>query len=419
MQQVTSPEVESDPDEFIVFGQPEIREEEIAEVVATLRSRWLGTGPRVARFERDFAAYRAIGADRVAAVNSGTAALHLSLLASGVGPGDEVIVPAMTFCATVNAVIHAGATPVLADVCPRSMNLCPDEVRRRLSARTRAVLPVHFAGRACDMDALCDLAERHDLRVVEDCAHAIETTWNGKPVGTFGDFGCFSFYVTKNATTGEGGMVVARDPKRIERIKVLALHGMSKDAWHRFGDAGYRHYAVTEAGFKYNMTDLQASIGIHQLGRIDANLERRERLWQLYLDELSALPLRLPEAGPVASRHARHLFPVLVDERRCGVGRDAFLDLMTASRIGVGVHYLCIADHPYYRDRFGFDADDVPVSRDIGRSTVSLPLSAALRPSEIRRIVEAVGAALEADDMPTRSRSPSLASASSAAPGTD
>ncbi|HBG30125.1 MAG TPA: UDP-4-amino-4,6-dideoxy-N-acetyl-beta-L-altrosamine transaminase, partial [Gammaproteobacteria bacterium] len=241
---------------FLTFGAPLIGEAEIDEVVDSLRSGWLGTGPKVARFERDFAAYK--GVEQAVAVNSCTAALHLSLLAAGLAPGDEVITTPLTFCATVNAILHAGATPVLADVDPVTFNLDPAAVAARITPRTRAVLPVHFAGRPCDMGALMALAEHHDLRVIEDCAHAIESRYDGRPVGTIGDFGCFSFYVTKNVVTGEGGMILTRRTEDAARLKTLALHGMSHDAWRRFSDSGYRHYQVVECGFKYNMMDLQA-----------------------------------------------------------------------------------------------------------------------------------------------------------------
>ena len=254
-------------DDFLTFGAPHIQEEEIREVVSSMKSGWLGTGPKVVRFEEAFRAYKS--AEHAAAVNSCTAALHLSLLAAGVGPGDEVITTAMTFCATANAILHSGATPVLADVDPRTMNIDPGSVRERLTERTRAIVPVHFAGRPCDMDALGRIVAEHDLRMIEDCAHAIETEYRDRPAGTFGDFGCFSFYATKNVTTGEGGMVLCRDAERIARIKVLALHGLSQDAWRRFGDDGYRQYYATELGFKYNMMDLQAAIGLHQLERVD------------------------------------------------------------------------------------------------------------------------------------------------------
>jgi dTDP-4-amino-4,6-dideoxygalactose transaminase len=253
-------------DKFIVFGAPDIHSAEIEEVVASMESGWLGTGPKVQRFEEEFATYKGTSPEQVAALNSGTAALHVSMIAAGVGPGDEVITTAMTFCATANAIIHTGATPVLADIESDTLNIDPRQIEQKITARTRAIVPVHFAGRPCDMDAIMAIAKKHDLLVIEDCAHAIETEWKGQTAGTFGEFGCFSFYVTKNVATGEGGMVIARSPDAIERIKILSLHGMTKDAWHRFGDSGYKHYHVVDAGFKYNMMDLQAAIGIHQAG---------------------------------------------------------------------------------------------------------------------------------------------------------
>jgi dTDP-4-amino-4,6-dideoxygalactose transaminase len=224
---------------FLVFGAPCIEEEEIAEAVQSMRSGWLGTGPKVAQFEKDFAQFKG-GQSFPVAVNSCTAALHISALAAGLKPGDEVITTALTFCATVNAIIHAGLTPVLADIDPLTMNIDPESVAGKISPRTRAIVPVHFAGRACDMDRLMALARKHELKIIEDCAHAIETTYRGRPAGTFGDFGCFSFYVTKNIVTGEGGMVLARSEQDAAKCKVLALHGMTKDAWRRFSDEGYR-----------------------------------------------------------------------------------------------------------------------------------------------------------------------------------
>lgn len=249
------------PGDFLVFGAPQIEEAEIDEVVSSMRSGWLGTGPKVALFEQRFREY--MGAANAVAVNSCTAALHLSLLAAGVGPGDEVITSALTFCATVNAIIHTGATPVIADVDPVTMNIDPDDLAARITDRTRAILPVHVAGRPCEMDRICRLVDQHGLALIEDCAHAVETEFQGRKVGTFGAFGCFSFYATKNLTTGEGGMVLTKSDDDAARVKVLALHGMSQDAWKRFSDEGYRHYEVIEAGFKYNMMDLQAAIGLH------------------------------------------------------------------------------------------------------------------------------------------------------------
>ena len=373
---------------FLVFGSPLLGQEELDEVAASLQSGWLGTGPKVARFEREFAAY--VGAPQAAALNSCTAALHLALVALNLSPGDEVITTPLTFCATVNAILHAGGTPVLADVDPATQNIDPERVREKIGPRTRAILPVHFAGRPCHMDALCALAKEHNLALVEDCAHAIETTWRGRHAGAFGDFGCFSFYVTKNVITGEGGMVVANDPERLARIRVLGLHGMSADAWKRFGDEGYKHYYVVEAGFKYNMMDLQAAIGIHQLARVERNLLRRQAVWAAYDQAFAGLPLGLPAPEEAHTRHARHLYTIQVDEKRCGVARDAFLTAMTRQGIGVGVHYLSLPEHPYYRERLGWRPEDWPQAMALGRTTVSLPLSAKLTDADVADVIEAV-----------------------------
>ena len=375
-------------DTFLVFGAPLIEETEIAEVVASLRSGWLGTGPKVAQFERNFAKY--LGVDHTVAVNSGTAALHLSMVALGLGPGDEVITTALTFCATVNAIIHAGATPVLVDVDPVSLNMDPAELRSKVSARTRAIVPVHFAGRPCDMDDIMSIADQHRLAVVEDCAHAIETEYHGRKAGTFGTFGCFSFYVTKNVVTGEGGMVVARSDEEARRIKVLALHGMSHDAWKRFSEEGFKHYQVVECGFKYNMMDIQAALGLHQLARVETQWLRRQALWARYNAAFADLPVERPADPAPATRHAYHLYTLRVDPNRAGIERDAFLEAMTARRIGVGVHYLSVPEHPYYQHTYGWKPTDYPHAMRIGRETVSLPLSAKLTDADADDVVAAV-----------------------------
>jgi dTDP-4-amino-4,6-dideoxygalactose transaminase len=380
--------------DFLIFGAPAIEDAEIEEVVATLRSGWLGTGPRVAQFEHEFAAYKGVRA--AAAVNSCTAALHLALLALRLQPGDEVITTALTFCATVNAIIHAGATPVLADVDPATMNLDPADVRRKLTPRTKALLPVHFAGRPCAMDELEAIARQNGLRIVEDCAHAIETEYHGRKAGTFGDFGCFSFYVTKNVATGEGGMLLARSEDDLSQVRVLGLHGMSKDAWKRFSDEGYKHYQVVDAGFKYNMMDIQAAIGIHQLRRVESYWARRKEVWGRYGTAFRDLPVGIPAEPAAGTRHAYHLYTLLVDERRCGISRDRFLDAMTVRRIGVGVHYLSIPEHPYYRERFGWTPDDYPNAARIGKQTVSIPLSAKLNERDVQDVIDAVRATLGA-----------------------
>ena len=374
--------------DFLVFGSPLIEDAEIEEVVSSMRTGWLGTGPKVAKFEKDFAAYK--GAEFAAALNSCTAGLHLSMLAAGIKPGDEVITTPMTFCATINAIIHAGATPVLADIDPDTLNIDPNHIERKITPRTRAILPVHFAGRSCDMDAIMAIARRSDLKVIEDCAHAIETEWKGGKAGTFGDFGCFSFYVTKNIITGEGGIVLAKREEDISRIKVLGLHGMSKDAWKRFSDEGYKHYQVVECGFKYNMMDLQAAIGIHQLQRVGQYWKQRQKIWQRYREALSDLPVTLPSDAEPDTLHAYHLYTLMIDEKKTGITRDGFLNAMTKKNIGVGVHYLSIPEHPYYQNTFGWRPEDYPHAMRVGRQTVSLPLSAKLTDGDVGDVVQAV-----------------------------
>ena len=374
---------------FLVFGAPAIEPEDAEAAAAVVKSAWLGKGPKAAQFEKDFWAYKGRWGFPVA-VNSCSAALHLSMTAAGLEPGSEVITSALTFCATVNAIIHTGLRPVLADIDPATMNLEPREVERRITSRTRAIIPVHFAGRACDMGALSRVAEKHQLKVIEDCAHAIETTYHGLPAGTLGDFGCFSFYATKNIVTGEGGMILARREEDAARCKVLALHGMSQDAWKRFSDEGYKHYQVVSCGYKYNMMDLQACIGIEQLKRIDRYYSRRQQIWACYQESLAGLPLGRPAPPEADTRHALHLFTILIDEKRCGMTRDRFLDAMTTRNIGVGVHYLSIPEHPYYQQTFGWKPEDYPHAMRIGRSTVSLPLSAKLTDEDVEDVVSAI-----------------------------
>lgn len=379
---------------FLVFAAPDIHEDEVNEVEACLRSGWLGTGPRVARFEADFARYQGLQPAQVAGLNSCTAALHVSLVAAGLEPGSEVITTPLTFCATINSILHAGLTPVLADVDPLTQNIDPDAIEAAITPRTRAILPVHFAGRPCEMDRIMAIARKYDLMVIEDCAHAIETEYHGQKAGTFGDFGCFSFYVTKNVVTGEGGMVIGRDESLVARARILALHGMSKDAWHRFSDAGYKHYQVVECGFKYNMMDMQAAIGIHQLARVEQAWLRRQAIWNHYSSVLRDFPLGLPTPSAADTRHAYHLYTVMIDETRCGINRDAFLDGMTGHGIGTGVHYLSIPEHPYYQQRFGWKPEQWPNATQIGRQTVSLPISPKLSDADVERVVAAIQANL-------------------------
>ncbi len=379
--------------EFLVFGSPLIEQPEIDEVVASMKSGWLGTGPKVHRFEEMFREYK--GTNHAMALNSCTAALHLSMLAVGIKPGDEVIVPTMTFAATANAVIHAEASPVFADCLRDTINIDPEDVERKITAKTKAIIPVHFSGRACDMDAIMDIAERHHLKVVEDCAHAIETEYHGKKVGTFGELGCFSFYVTKNVVTGEGGMAITDNEEYANKIKILALHGMSKDAWNRFSDTGYKHYQVVYAGFKYNMMDIQAAMGIHQLPRVDCYRLRRKEIWNRYNEAFKDLPVFIPALIEANAKHAYHMYNLLLDIDQLTITRDEFLDAMTKRNIGVGVHYIALHLHPYYRQTFGYKKGDFPNAEWISDRTVSLPLSAKLTDGDVKDVIDAARGILE------------------------
>ena len=375
-------------DEFLVFGSPLIEEPEIAEVVDCLRSGWIGTGPRVARFEERFREYKE--AEHAVALNSCTAALHLSLAALGVGPDSEVIVPTMTFVATCNAVVHTGAVPVLVDCERDTQNIDPELLEAAITPRTRAIVVVHFAGRPCAMDRITAIAQRHGLALIEDCAHAIETEFHGRKAGTMGDVGCFSFYVTKNIVTGEGGMAIVRSREVADRMRTLALHGMTKDAWRRFSDKGYIHYDVVDAGFKYNMMDLQAALGIHQLARVEHYWKRRSEIWNAYCEALRELPVFLPTTPAAGTRHAHHLFTLLLDLENLTLTRDECLERMTAQKIGVGVHYRAVHLYPFYQERYGYRVGQFPAAEWISDRTFSLPLSPKLTDEDVSDVVRAV-----------------------------
>jgi dTDP-4-amino-4,6-dideoxygalactose transaminase len=374
-------------DRRLIFGAPVIGEAEIASVTECLRSNWIGLGGRVERFEQEFARYK--GAPYAVGVSSGTAAIHLALLALGIGAGDEVIAPAMTFCSTIHSIVHTGARPVLVDCNQSTFNIDPAQIEERITQRTKAILVVHMCGRCCDMDPILDIARRHSLRVIEDCAHAIEATHRGNAAGLMGDAGCFSFYPTKNITTGDGGMVITRDPHVYERVKVLSLHGMTADAWSRFvgGPTGYE---VIAEGFKYNMTDLAASLGLPQLAMIEERWRQREQIWLTYTERLKDLPLVLPPATATNSRHAYHLFTPLLVLEELGVDRPTIVAALDAENIGVGIHYVPVHEHPYYRQRFGFADSDFPSASFVGERTISLPLSSATSEQDVDDIATAL-----------------------------
>jgi dTDP-4-amino-4,6-dideoxygalactose transaminase len=376
---------------FLPLATPLIGDAEIAEVVDSLRSGWITSGPKVKRFERALEA--ALGDVEVRCVASCTAALSLALRVSGIGPGDEVLVPAMTFVATANVVEDAGATPVFVDSEPGTGLMDLAAARAAITPRTRAIMPVHLAGRPVDLDALARLRDDHGLVVVEDAAHALGTSWGGRPIGTHGNLTAFSFYATKNITTAEGGALATLNPCLAGEVERLALHGLSAGAWQRYSDAGFRHFEVASPGLKANMSDLAASIGLHQLPQLEVWTRRRTALAARYDALLADLPLETPPPVDPRARHAWHLYSVLV-RPEAGVTRDELLDGLLAHRIGTGVHYRGVHLHPYYARRYSLEPAALPVATDISERTLSLPLSPALTESDQDDVVEALAAVL-------------------------
>ncbi len=376
--------------DFLVFGSPDIRETEVREVVDTLLSGWLGTGPKTHRFEGDFRAY--IGCRHAIALNSCTAGLHLALDVLGIGPGDQVITTPMTFPASANVITHLGARPVFVDVQRDTMNIDPEEIQQAITSQTKAILAVHMAGRPCEMDQIMDIARRHDLYVVEDAAHAVETWYKGRKIGCIGDITAFSFYVTKNICTGEGGMVTTQKDEWAEEMRIKSLHGISRDAWKRYSAEGFQPYETIYPGYKHNMMDIQAAMGIHQLARVEENLQTRERYWQMYDEAFADLPevITPSEELPPESRHARHLYTILLDLDRLRISRNEFIEAMKAENIGTGIHFTALHLHKYYREMFGYGVGSFPNAEWIGERTVSLPLSPKLTEQDVLDVVRAV-----------------------------
>jgi dTDP-4-amino-4,6-dideoxygalactose transaminase len=374
---------------FIVFGQPDIQQEDIREVVTTLESLWIGTGPKAHEFEGRFADY--VGAPHAMATSSGTAALHLGLIALGVGRDDEVVVPAMTFAATANVIVHVGATPVFADVCRATRNLSPETLSAVITDRTRTIMPVHLGGYPADLDALKTVASSSGATMLVDAAHAIETQYKGRRLGATGDATAYSFYATKNITTAEGGMLTTPNESLARRVRMLSLHGLSADAWSRYSGEAAQHYEVIEPGFKYNLTDLQAALGLRQLARIEASWERRRAIWKRYDDAFVDLPLELPPT-PVEEfgRSSFHLYSPLLDTDRVPFDRDTLRENLRQRGIGTGVHFTALHLHPYYRERFGYRGGEFPNAEEIGTRTFSLPLSPSLRDDQVDQVIDTV-----------------------------
>jgi len=375
-------------EKFLIFGSPAIEQPEIDEVVNCLKSGWIGTGPRVNKFENKFREY--IGSKFAMALNSCTAALHLSMLVSDVSKGDEVITTPMTFAATSNAILHTGAKPVFVDVEKETMNIDPTLIEKAITSNTKAILPVHFAGRPCKMDQIMEIAQKNNLLVIEDAAHAIEAKYKGKKIGNIGDMTCFSFYVTKNLVTGEGGMLTTNNDEWASKVKMYGLHGMSRDAWKRFSDEGFKHYQVMMPGFKYNMMDLQASLGIHQMDRLGKYFERRKQIWNIYNEAFESLPVILPSLEEKNTVHARHLYTLLLDTDKLKISRDGIMDALIRENIGTGVHYVSLHLHPFYKESFDFKYDDFPNAAFISDRTISLPFSAKLTDQDVQDVIEGV-----------------------------
>jgi len=374
--------------DFLIFGSPKIEQEEIDEVVDSLKSGWISTGPKVAKFEEHFRHY--IGARHALALNSCTAGLHLSMIVAGISQGDEVLTTPMTFGATANSILHCGAKPVFVDITLPDMNIDTDRIEEKITSRTKAILPVHLAGRPCAMKKIREIARKHRLLLIEDAAHALEAIYHGEKIGTISDLTVFSFYVTKNLATGEGGMITTANDTYADKIQTYALHGMSKGAWKRYSDEGFKHYRIVYPGFKYNMMDIQAALGIHQLRRIENYLKRREEIWQRYDEAFKNLPLDTPPLPEENTRHARHLYTILVRLEELKADRDTIQQALYEENIGTGIHFISLHLHPYYQKTFGYTPGDFPNAACVSERTISLPLSAKLTDDDVNDVIEAV-----------------------------
>jgi dTDP-4-amino-4,6-dideoxygalactose transaminase len=381
---------------FLPYALPSIGEEEIAEVVDTLRSGWVTTGPKVKRFENDFVAYT--GASNALAVNSCTAGLHTTLAALGIGPGDEVIVPTFTFCATANVVTHLGARPVLVDVGP-DFQIDPEAVAAAITPLTKAIMPVHYAGQACDLDAIYELAARYDLAVVEDAAHAIGTTYHNQKIGAdslssrYPDLRrttAFSFYANKNMTTGEGGMITTASDELAAGMRVLTLHGMSKDAWRRYSDSGSWFYEVVAAGYKNNMTDIAAALGIHQLRKLDGFIKIRQRYARMYNEAFAGLEEIQTRIAHSDRNHVYHLYAIRLNLDCLSIDRAEFINKLKEMNVGASVHFIPVHLHPFYREHFGYQHGDLPRSEAIYESILSLPLYPRMSDQDVNDVIDAV-----------------------------
>ncbi len=374
--------------EFLPFSKPLLGKEEENEVLDTLRSGWITTGPKTHRFEEKCKEY--LGCDHAIALSSCTAALHLALVASGIGAGDEVITSPITFASTVNVIVHCGAKPVFVDIKPDTLNIDASKIEAAITEHTRAIIPVDMAGQPCELDQINELAQKHDLVVIEDAAHGIGSMYKGKMVGDISDFTAFSFYPIKNMTTIEGGLLVFKDADLEGKLRMMSLHGLSRDAWNRYTEQGSIHWEIEYPGFKYNMTDVSAAIGLHQLDRLEGFLQTRKRYARMYDDAFSQLDGIIPLRSIMDIRHSHHLYIIKLDTAKISLSRDEFIQALKAENIGSGIHFRAVHLHPYYRRTYGFKPGKLPIAEDVSQRILSLPLYPAMTERDISQVIDTV-----------------------------
>ena len=373
---------------FLPYALPDITEAEINAVVDTLRSNWITKGPKTIEFEKQFAAY--VGAKHAIAMNSCTAALHVALVAAGIGEGDEVITTPFTFAASANIIIHAGATPVFVDVDLASYCIDPAKIEAKITPRTKAIIPVHYAGQAADLEPIKALCEKYNLFLLEDAAHAVYTTYKGQMIGGIGDATAFSFYATKNLCTAEGGMLTTNSDELAEKARIISLHGMSKNAWNRYSKGGSWFYEIEFPGFKYNMTDIQASLGLVQMQRLEEMQARRLEIAQRYHEAFGSMPEIIEPADTGIGRHAWHLYAIQVNDDLLTIGRNQFIEELGQANIGTSVHFIPVHLHPYYRETYGTKEGDLPVAEKIYSRLISLPLYTRMSNQDVEDVIYAV-----------------------------
>lgn len=379
--------------DFLLFHKPFISEDEVDEIVDTVRSGWLSMGPKTIKFEELFAEY--INCRKGVAVSSWTAAGHLTLEAYGLKPGDEVIVPTMTFPATAEIVCYFGAKPVIVDVDPDTLNISLEAIEKAITPRTKVIIPVHYGGQPCDMDEIQDIANKHNLKVIEDAAHSLPATYKGKKIGNISEVTCFSFYATKTLSTGEGGMICTNNEDIAERVKVMRLHGINRDAWKRYTDSGSWYYEVVAPGYKYNFTDLQASLGLPQLKKVDKMWESRKRIAKKYTESFKDNELIKLHGLKPDRESSWHLFPIRLELEKLNINRARFIDELRKNKVGAGVHFMPVHQHLYYKDTFNLNDEDFPVASNTFPRLVSLPIYPGMTDHNVDYVIEVVNSLLQ------------------------